>query len=333
MAELAFERVDIALEATRGTAVTPPTHNLNLTGRITPMKSIYRPSDNLGVLAEFGSDEIVRKWGEFAFEGPLDVKKAPILMNMVLAAVTAPTTPTNGVLTRLWTFVRAMTTDTIKSATLYDGDVVQKMYQAAFAMADEFSWEADATGEDGATMSISGHTAFPDDLAANPTLPTVSAGPLLVPGRMQMWLDTATIGTTAITGRLLSAGGTIPTGVTYKFPATGPAGSITYTNIGRVKTHPELRVTLDMVDQAQWATYEAGSVVKMRVRVNGSLIESVTPDYYYYFEQDIYGRMSDLAWGDYEGSNRTLEFTVQGLYDTTAATDTVVRIQNTNTVL
>ena len=51
-----------------------------------------------------------------------------------------------------------------------------------------------------------------------------------------MWLDTSSaIGTTAITGRLISAEHVIPVNYGYKYLAVGPTGSKTYTRTGRGK--------------------------------------------------------------------------------------------------
>ena len=86
--ELAFELFGLALEATRGTAITPPTHLLNMTGTLTPNVEVYSPPDQVGVLAEANREEIVRQWAEWEAEGGADVTKLPLLLNMAMAPLT-----------------------------------------------------------------------------------------------------------------------------------------------------------------------------------------------------------------------------------------------------
>lgn len=334
LAEIAYEQFSLALEATRGTLVTPPTAKLNVAGTLTEMHEVYNPPDEMGVLAEFQREEIVRKWGEWAASGAPDVTKLPMILNMALAPVTSPTTPANGVLTRLWTFTRGMTSDAIKAATFYWGDPNAKLYQGAYGLLTEFSIEGDASGTDGVTMSLNGICQTPTALGSNPTLPAIAVGPLLVPGRMQLWIDTSSaFGTTEITGRVISAGLSVPTGVVPKYVATGPTGTVTFDHVGRQRTHPELQLRFELADQTQYANYTAGDYLKVRVRWNGPLIESVTPDYYYYVQADIYGKFSDFSWSDLEGTNRAMDVTIKGVYNSTLASDLKMYVQNTETAL
>ena len=331
--EVQFEQMSLALETVRGTIVTPPTIRLNGAGLLVPRKSIFRPDDMVGELAEYQRSETVRKWADFTSDLALDPHKLPFLMNMLLAPLTSPATPPGGTLSRLWAFTRGMTTDVIKSATAYWGDPNQAVLQSPFTMMQSMTWEADASTEEGTTSSLTGFGIFPETLTGGgiPALPAVDIGPVLVPGRMQLWIDTTNpIGTTEITGRVVRAGGTINSGAVPKYMATGPAGNLSYVTVGRQKTHPELTVTTDMVDMAQYDLFKNGNNVKVRVRVNGPEIET---GFYYYFEQDIYGEMDSMDWSDLEETNRTFEFTILGEKDPTLGSDTRVAIQNTKTAL
>jgi hypothetical protein len=335
--ELAFEYLALALETTRGTAVTPPTHLLPFMGTVTPTNEIYRPEESRGTLARNYRSKVVRKGAEWEGEGGLDPNYAPLIFNMVTKAVTAPTTPTNGVLTRLWTFVPTLNADNLKSATLYFGDPnMTSVMQAAYAMAEELNISADASGTDGVTWTINGKAQFPT-MVSSPTLPAQTIGSLLMPGAMQMWLDTSSaLGTTAVTGRLISTDWTIPTGVSFKHRAVGPTGGLGFGATGRGKREATASVVVEFNDAAiaaEYAHFAAGTTVKLRVRLNGDLIESVTPDYYEYVQLDIVGTLSDLEWGDLEGTNRTLGLTVTSQYDATLAADYALYVQNTKTAL
>ncbi len=97
MAELAFERLLAGLESPRGTAVNPPTRWLWLSGSVSPRKARYRPSENIGALAEFYRSTDVRRWSEFEAEGGLDIYTLPMLLNCIAkGGVAAPVHPAGG---------------------------------------------------------------------------------------------------------------------------------------------------------------------------------------------------------------------------------------------
>jgi hypothetical protein len=333
--EVKFESLSAALESTRGTLITPPTRRLNLAGTMTPMQELYRPPDQLGTLEEFYRSVPVRQWGEIEASGAVDVTAMPFILEMLVKGGVTPTTPTNGVLTRLWTYVPTITADNLKSGTFYWGDNVNALlWQGKYGMLDTAEFTADASGTDGVLIDLAGHTQWPTHLGANPTLPAIVVGPALIPAAMQLWMDTSSaIGTTAITGRLVSASISIPTKVTYKFVATGPGGSITYDHIGRDVRHIEAKLKFELADATQWDLFVAHTTCKTRVRFNGDLIESVTPDYYNYLQFDVYGPMSEPSWGDLEGTNRTVEFTVMSEYNSTLGASWAAYVQNTLTAL
>lgn len=418
--ELAFEVFGLALEATRGTPITPPTHLLNMTGTIVPIEDVYVPPDQVGELAEAQREEVVRKSGTWQAAGAADVTKLPLLGNMVYAPVTAgvasggevtsttslvggtgyvPATQVDafaigvgapaaggrqaviyattsaGIITslrvadpgshytsapaltftghtgtgasatavvsatatiaQLWEFVRAMTVDNLKAATAYWGDPNVMEEKAAFAMATQLVVGGDASGTDGVTSSIQGISQFPSEIISSfPTLPAISVGPILVPGRMQLWVEpntTNAFGTTAVTGRVISAEHTTSTGVIAKYVATGPTGGVTYDHVGRQKVRPQLKMAFELIDNTQTALFVAGTTVKARVRFNnGTLIEA---GFYPFVEFDIEGKLRDLNWTDLEGTNRAVEFTIMGVRSAQLASDSRMRVQNSSAVL
>lgn len=417
--ELAFEVLAGVHEVTRGTAVTPPDHILNMTGMITPVEEEYFPPDQVGTLAEYERSEIVRKSSEWEAEGGADITKLPWLANMVLAPLAAgvaaggevtsttslvggsgfvpaagtfniivgapaaggrqaviQATTSGGVITlltiidpgsnytsapaltftghtgtgasatavvsamattaKLWEFVRVMTSDNLKSATLYWGDPNNVLYKAAYGMATELTLSGDASSTDGVTSSIKGIAQMASELTGGsiPALPAISTSPLLVPGAMQLWLEPNTtnpFGQTAITGRVVSAEYTVTNGVVAKFVAVGPTGGVTYDHVGRQKTHPELKVVFELADTVQTALFVAGTTVKCRVRFNNTTL--IEAGFYPFVEVDIQGKLGQLSWGDLEGANRTVEFTISGVRSSQLSSDARMRIQNSSTAL
>lgn len=337
-AELPFEINAAALESTRGTAITTPTHVLPLVGLLKPVRGKWRPDEARGTLEEFYRSKTTRTSCTFDLSGPADPNYAPFMFNLVNKAYSTFTTPTNGVLTRLFTSVPTINADDIKAATLWGGDPNVQVFRSAYCLADEFTLSADATSEDGVTWGIKGMGYFPSRVSA-PTYPAAIPGDLLAPGAMQLWIDSSSaIGTTEVTGRFIKTDWKIATGVTWKHYANGPASAVGLnpTKSGRKKRHAEATIVVELNDTSigvgkEYLLWEADTTVKMRIRINGALIESVTPDYYSYIQLDIYGPLDALEWGDVEGSNRTMQFTVQSEYDSTAGASWVLAAQSTRT--
>jgi hypothetical protein len=237
-------------------------------------------------------------------------------------------TPGGGTLSRLWTFEPTMDEDDLKSMTLYWGDPNIQEFQSAFGMIDELTITADATGTDGATLSISGQAQFPSKTAPG-SVPSMLAGPLLMPANMQLWIDTVAganpIGTTAITGRVLSAEVTIPSGIARKWLAAGPTGTLNFQGIGRGKRHAEMTVTFELPDMTEYDLWAAENDLKVRLRINGPLIEA---GFYHYVEVDIYGPFDGMDWGENEGANRTIQLTILSEYNEDDELDWSVKIQS-----
>lgn len=242
-------------------------------------------------------------------------------------------TPSNGVLTRLWTFAPTMTEDDLDSMTLFWGDPNVQAFRSTFCMLDELKVIADTAGTDGVVMSISGMGQFPSKNAPA-VVPAMLKAPLLLPGAMQLWVDTSSaIGSTEVTGRVVKAEVTIPLGGSRKWVAAGPTSTLGFNSVGRNKRHIQIALTLELPDTTQYDLWVAQTSLKLRLRFNGPLIESVTPDYYYYFEVDAYGPLEELGWGEHEGTNRTAELTLISEYDAVAGYDWAVKVQTTREAL
>jgi|GEM_PF-3523777 len=339
MAEISFESLLLGLSAgatttQRGTATTTPTHNMPFTGSISPRRDYYRPEENRGHLAEFSRSRPVRDWSEWEGEGPLDNFLLPVLLNMALkGGVTTPTTPSGATSARLWAFNPTMTADDLRAATLFWGDPNTKWFRSVYNMIENLTISADASGTDGATMSVSGFGRFPtqnDPVSVPPQL----TAPLITPAEMQLWLDTSSaIGTTEISGRFISAEFSHDTGIVRKHGAVGPTGGRNFIRTGRGKRHAELSMTFELLDMAQYdifQNYDGTTPCKIRWRLNGPEIED---GFYHYVQTEIYGPLEFNDWGDLEGTNRTIQFTVMSQYDVTAGHDFNMSVQNTRTTL
>jgi hypothetical protein len=334
MSEVAFESLAAAIETTRGTAVTPPTHWIPLAGTMQPEMTYYEPEEQRGALVKRFRQQLVRNATTWSASGGADPRYLPFLLNMV----TGPgviTTPTNGILTRLHTHTPSVTTDTVKTVTMFFGDANIQIWRADFAFCQNFSITADASGTDGATMSMSGMGS--EFFAATPTLPSQTIGSILVPGTMQMWIDTTfAFGTTAVTGRLISASLNIDTGIIPKYLANGlptVTSILSYTRLGRGRPDVSCTFQLEVPDTTQMAQAIAATLVKVRIRINGDQIEAVTPTYNEYVEWDVYGRLKFDSWSELEGVNRTANFRIDSIYETGMASSYSIKVQNQSAVI
>jgi hypothetical protein len=336
LAEIAFETLRLALESTRGTAITTPTHLLNLPGTITPDVTVYKPKEARGTRVANYRDVVTRQGAAWEAEGDADANILPLLLNMAVVANSSPSTPSGATLSRLWAFVGTITGDDLKSATAWWGDPALSQLRSDFVMLDELVFENDASGEEVATVSAKGLGGFPTKISA-PAATAAIAGATFPGQLMQCWIDTSSaIGTTAISGRLISAKHTIATGVKYKYVAGGPAASMDFSLIGReqnVALTTELK--LELIDQTQYDLWAAATSLKVRVRHNGALIESTAGpvNWYNYAEFDTYGPFEELEWEDNEGSNRAVRLVINGHYDATLGSDIRVAVQNARTSL
>jgi hypothetical protein len=326
MAEIPFEFLLFGLESARGTPLAVPTFYLNLAGVVTPKVDTYRPDESRGMLAEYYRSQIMRRWAEWSGEGPADTLTLPALLECLIKAPGVITTPATGVNARLHTYAPTMNADNLKSATLYWGDPNIQAFQGDYGMIDEITLSGDAASSDGVKCSVKGQTNCPAKVAPG-SLPTMLNAPLLAPADMQLWIDTSAspIGTTAVTGRLLSADVTIPSGVTYKWMSTGVLGSQEYSAIGRKKRHAEAKFIFEVPDLVEYDLWSAHTSLKARIQFNGPIIELALRSF---IQCDLYGPFDVMDWGNNQGSNRTIALNILSEYNVAAACDFSMAVQN-----
>lgn len=233
------------------------------------------------------------------------------------------TIPGGGTLSRLWEFTPTMDADDLEAMTLWWGDPNIQPFRSGFCMPDELTITADASSDEGVMLSINGQGLFPSKTAPG-VVPSFLTGPILLPSNMSLTIDTATIGSTGVTGRVVSAEITIPSAVTRKWLAQGATGTLGFSSIGRGLRHAELKLVLEVPDTTQYDQWVAATTLKTRLRLNGPLIEA---GFYHYLEFDIYGPFDSAEWGENQDSNRTLELTILSEYNDTATHDCCVRLQ------
>lgn len=326
-AEIAFEKFGVALESTRGTAITAPTHSFPWPITIDLERIRAKPEDARGTLVRNYRTKATQANATWESEGTIDTDYIPLILQMISKGSITPTTPSGATSARLWTATPTITSDDLKTATLWAGDPnLTTVRRAAFGMAEEFTVESDAGSEDGASGKLSGFCYYPTNVSAPTYASALTTGDILIPGAMQLWIDTGSaIGTTEITGRFLKTSWTIPTGATKKRYAGGPTGGLNFTKAGRGKRAAKAEVVLELNDTslaAEYAYFEADTTIKVRIRLNGGFIETAsTVDLYHYLQLDIYGKAEDFGWEEVEGVNRAFKIAIESTYDSTLGAD------------
>ena len=247
MAEIPFEALLLGLETTAGTGVEP-THYANMTGTLKPMVERYRPDEARGTLVEAYRSKIVRQWSEWSGEGPLDVYILPVLLNMAATGnmTGQPTTTGGATNSRLWTFTPAITTNDLKTGTLFWGDRSVQMWEANFATIDELTITADASSTDGTMISVSGHAQFQEYETfsvtgiskANPGVVTTSAAHGLLAGEKVRIVNVG--GMVEVNDNIYTVAS--PSGSNFSLSGTNTTAYTTYTSGGTVeKVAPAFR--------------------------------------------------------------------------------------------
>lgn len=336
MAEIAFEAMAMALETTPGTAITAPTNYMNLSGTLDPVQEIYEPDESSGTLAKRMRTKVMKEWGEWNASGALDPNTLIEFLSMIAKGGVTPSQPGSASDTYDWEFKPTMDGDDLKFATIWWGDPNEtEIFRGSYGFIDSLSISSDASGNDGATLDLSGMTQFPTEVTP-PTYPDQAFSPLMSGLGIQLYLDTSSaIGTTAVTGRVISATHALEGEIKPKFVAVGPTGGLSYTRHGRGKRGLVTTVVMELLDHVQYDLIKRTvGPVKLRVVHNGDLIENDgTSDFFYGVTVDTYGRLRFGGWGDLEGTNRTVTFEVHSEYDATLGADWRMMVRNTAAAL
>jgi hypothetical protein len=191
----------------------------------------------------------------------------------------------------------------------------------------------DASSEDG-VLTFSGNgecrkiaTNSPADAA-----PTATAGAMLPGQMMSLFIDTSSaIGTTAVTGRLVSASHTLRTGVTFKYLGGGATSTLDFAATGRSRVIGiTTTIVMELPDMSQYDNWANHDTLKVRVIHNGPIIESTLR---HQVIVDTYGPFTALSWGTNADSNRTIELTIEGQVDATLASDCQIKVFNDSATL
>ena len=301
MSLVAFRKIQIGKETTRGTAVAA-TKRLIGTLSMTPEVTWHRPVDERASLAEFRRAVVTARSARLRYEGDATYEQIINFLAMALKGGVTPTQPdpTNAPNTYQWTFTPNLTSKNNQdSFTVEYGDdtqewestfVVVENLELGVALGEVVSLRADLFGR---FPSKSTFTAGLSD-------PTVNE---IVANDVRVYIDGSwsALGTTQKSN--LVAGATIrfPTGLV---PIKYADGSLDFSDLVEQRRHFELELDLAMGSDAitEYDAYVAGTSRAIRLEFTGSLIEA---SYNRKLTIDIFGKYTTAPelFGDRDGEN------------------------------
>lgn len=271
---VAFRRIQIGKEATRGTGVAA-TSKLIGTMRATPQKKWHRPAEDRNSLSEFRRQALIGQRCRLAFEGDATYEQIIAFLLMGIKGAVTPTTPVGTV--RLWTFTPNYATANAPDTYTFEwGDDTQE-YEATFCMVEsiELTWSEDSP----VTMRVNMFGRFPSKSSFTGALSETSVEEV-VANKLKVYIDGAwaNLGTTQKSS--LVTGGTIRITTGY-VPTKYADGSQDFSSYQEQKRHVEIE--LDMVTSTAFNTeydaWVAGTLRAIRLQFDGTTIEGAHDKY------------------------------------------------------
>lgn len=295
---VAFRKIQIGLESTRGTAVAA---DKLLIGALTmtPEAIWHRPVDERNSLAEFKRSILVAQKSTLRFEGDATYDQLIDFLSMaVKGAISPATVETTG---RVWTFTPNTTSKNVQDSYTFEyGDNVQA-WETAFTMISNLELSialnevmtvrADMFGKLAAKTSFTGAITTPTSVTE------------VVANHMKAYIDGtwANLGSTEKATLVAGATVRLATGVT---PVKYADGSLDMSAVSESKTHLEL--DLDLISSTAFVTeydaYIAGTDRAIRLELTGPIAVGSTN---YKVTIDCFGRYVNAPelFGERDGEN------------------------------
>lgn len=218
-----------------------------------------------------------------------------------------------------YTFVPSVATDDLKSATFEYGDSGNP-YQSTQCMVNQFTlrMDADNDAEPGWMLDL-------ELLGRDRTTTTVTGSitdrstEVMTARGTKIYIDDAggTIGTTQLTGALISASFTVNNNIHYKAFAEDTT-YVAANKVGRGARTFDAQFTFEFDNDTEFAKYRATAPAQRLIRLERQSAAVIHTTVYKRMRLDMYGYWSSWSEGDRQG-NMTCTFGFQGFYDITAA--------------
>jgi hypothetical protein len=312
MALKVFTSARAALEATRGTDLTPTRLIYGESFEHDQTIATIRPEELRNSYEGFFSASAGPERNTLAVNGRVSYDDLIWWANLFMKAVASGT---GGAADKTWTFLPTVTADDVKTATIQLGyaDTIATApgIKLNYCIGDEFNLHFEKN-DDGA-LTFSGKllsavantqiTAFTGSLSDR-TVTLASAN------NTQVYLDATTIGTTADLN-VTAVDWTVNLGpVPFYALNNSASASNTYRPNHKVWT---ATITRQFNSATEWSIYASKAERKVRVRTVGPALGGTN----YKIDLDLYGVYTGRSWADVDGII-TEQITMEPLWDTTA---------------
>lgn len=321
--EITFEQSLGALEAAPGTAITTPTRLLNNAVVIKPRRERKFSKDSRGTTEKnYRKPRVTKAYSEFDVSGDFDINQAPFWFEQRIRGGVTPTQPDSGTAPNvyLWEYIPGLTSKTQKTSTLWGWDPNVQRVRSAYNILRTLTLKGD--NADDVQFEGSGSGAYPTTVTV--AAPASTTGKSLA-NYAKLYIDTgaSAFGTTPVVGRL----------VNWSFELPDTYGDLKYlgdtpdwTDVGLIESAPMLKIELEVPDLDQYTQYVDEDLLKVRLHIDGDVIGGALKEY---LEIDVYGTLDLDDFGDYATSNRTFQFTLEGINETGLGASYRVAVQNT----
>lgn len=326
----ALRGIQIGKESVAGTRVAADIIWLG-SGEMTDQRTWHAPDTEERNSLSLEHRQIeVAKQSQFVYRGSITFEQILFLLDMGVKGSVSPSTPTNGVLTRDWTYTPNNSSLNVPETYTIEYFDNQQEYEFGHGIVEQMAlnFPMGEVGNVQATLFGQG-TAKATKTAAlsDPTVEDV------VSQKGKIYIDTswANLGNTQKSGLLANSSIAFTTGFAPVPLADGSTDFSTYAERKRaLDVTMTLRHNSDGV--AQFDNYAAATGIFVRLEWTGSEIEQVTPTYDKLLRVDMALRFKNPPrfFGDHEGLN-TIEMNARTFKDPTSGNDFSFFVRNTVT--
>jgi hypothetical protein len=325
---LALEKVQAAIESTRGTDL-PATRKVYAVAVGSLNRPVLEPANSTGTFADDGSIAYGRGEVGFTMDADLSYEDIPWWMKLALKGGVTGVTDGGSPPGFTYTFVPTLTADDLNSITMEFGEsglsyaahqVMVDEWQIAINPDDNPNWRfsANCLGRD---WLIEAYTGAISDRAVE----NISAA------GTKLYIDSATIGTTQVTGKFISATITGRNQIHYKGFGEDELW-VAANKVGRGKMLFDAEITFEWDADGEFLNYRAANPgVRRFVRIEreGSIIHTTVKKR---VRIDMHGFWTTFSPGDRNG-NKIYTLNLSTRLDPTSAYKLSMAIHNALTTL
>jgi hypothetical protein len=280
MGLVAFRKLQMGLESTRGTSVAA---DKKLIGTLfaTTDKPAYRPLDDRGSLAEFRRSVAVSQSTRLRYEGDATYEQLIHFLSMGLKGGVSPASTGSN---RVWTFTPNLTSANSQNAYTFEFGDDQQEWECSFVMVENI--ELGVTLDEVVSLRVDMFGQY----ATKSTFTSLSDPVVneIVANKLNVWIDGtyANLGSTAKDSLVVGATIRMSTGIS---PVKYADGSLDFSSFVEKRRH--LEIDLDLLMNAdgetEWDAFSAQTDRAIRLKFTGGVASAGEN---YYLEVNAFGQ-------------------------------------------